>query len=606
MAFNSNAGSISVITGSNTTINASGAGINAVNEAASILSADNSSIEVTAAGTINSGTTLTGVGNQPAGILAGYLGPGGVVPTAFPLTGVNGNVVVNNSANITALGGDGIRAYNYGIGDVTVNDLAGTITALDTGSSTPGYGIGIVATNQGSGSIYVSTSLGAVINSGSSGIAAVNRAPSTGSTFAFPTTSAANPSVISVLAYGTITSGTIPTSSIQPATGTNDPAAGITAGYNPASGDAVDSNVLGNVSVDDYATIMAAAGTDGIRAVNYGASGIVTNSATGYSAVMGNISVIVEAGAEISVGRYGIAALGFDGNNVSVSNSGSVVAGTAVNAMTTGTGTVSIDDQGYLGGNATAYNATFTNEGDWSINGASVFTGTSTLTNSGLIQSNGVSSITGLASTTNTGMIEVETGSLKIAGPVKGAGTALIFGATLEFAAASDAHVQFNTGSSISGTLLLDDVAHFTGSVTGFTFGDTIDLVGIAPANVSVSSSGGLHVSYGTGSFSLLGNYDPLGFSVVTDNNGGTDIVWNHQAPFILTNNFTLTDNPDGTTTISGLQISDPDTGVTTISITATTAGAASGTSVSPVTASGSLASVNTTLAAGIVYHSRS
>ena len=459
---------------------------------------------------------------------------------------MNGNVVVNNSANITALGGDGIRAYNYGIGDVTVNDLAETTTALDTGSSTPGYGIGIVATKMGSGSIYVSTSLGAVINS-ELGHCSGNRAPSTGSTFAFPTTSAANPSVISVLAYGTITSGTIPTSSIQPATGTNDPAAGITAGYNPASGDAVNSNVLGNVSVDDDATIMAAAGTDGIRAVNYGASGIVTNSATGYSAVMGNISVIVEAGAEISAGRYGIAALGFDGNNVSVSNSGSVAAGTAANAMTTGTGTVSIDDQGYLGGNATAYNATFTNEGDWSINGASVFTGTSTLTNSGLIQSNGVSSITGLASTTNTGMIEVETGSLKIAGP----GHRFDFWGNVRIRRSLRCARSIQHGSSISGTLLLDDVAHFTGSVTGFTFGDTIDLVGIAPANVSVSSSGGLHVSYGTGSFSLLGNYDPLGFSVVTDNNGGTDIVWNHQAPSIVTNSFTLTNNPDGTTMIS-------------------------------------------------------
>jgi large repetitive protein len=120
---------------------------------------------------------------------------------------------------------------------------------------------------------------------------------------------------------------------------------------------------------------------------------------------------------------------------------------------------------------------------------------------------------------------------------------------------------------------------------------------------VSVSSTGGLHVSYGTGSFALLGNYDPLGFSVVSDNNNGTDIIWNHQAPFIVTNNFTVTNNVDLTTTVSGLQISDPDAGVSSVSINATTAGAASGTSVSPSTASGSRASINTTLATGITYH---
>jgi hypothetical protein len=336
--------------------------------------------------------------------------------------------------------------------------------------------------------------------------------------------------------------------------------------------------------------LVGSAQTDGIRGVNYGT---------------GEISIINEAGAEVSAIRYGLAALGFDGGNVSVTNSGSVTAGIAVNAMTTGTGTASIDNSGYLGGNANAYNATFTNESgaDWSINGASVFTGTSTLTNLGTIESNGTSSITGLTGLTNTETIEVETGSLKITGPVTGAGTVTIFGATMEFTAASDAHVQFDTGPSAPGTLLLDDVAHFTGSVTGFTFGDEIHLVGIAPANVSVSNSGGLQVSYGTGSFALLGNYDPTGFSIVSDGSTGTDVVWNHQAPFIVTNSFAVTNNIDGTTTVSGLQISDTDPGVSSVSITATTGAAASGTSVSPVTASGSLASINTTLATGITYH---
>ena len=47
-------------------------------------------------------------------------------------------VVVNNSATINAAGGDGIRAYNYGIGNITVNQFAGTITALDASEPVAG------------------------------------------------------------------------------------------------------------------------------------------------------------------------------------------------------------------------------------------------------------------------------------------------------------------------------------------------------------------------------------------------------------------------------------------------------------------------------------
>ena len=491
---------------------------------------------MTAAGTINSGTALTGTGNQPAGIIAGYLGPapGGVVTTTFPLTAINGDVVVNNFANINAAGGDGIRAYNYGIGDVFVNDLAGTITALNVGSSTPGFGIGIAALNYGSGNIRVSTAAGTAINSASSGIAAVNKAPSTPG-FVVPSTSE-----VSVLAFGTIHSGQIPT-----ATAANDPAAGILAGYNPNNSNVPDNNIHGNVSIDNYATILAPAGTDGIRGVNYGT---------------GDVTIVVESGASVSAGRYGVAALGYNGGNVSITNFGLVTGSTyAVNATTTSSGKAVIDNFGHLVGNATGYNATFTNEigGDWSLNGSSVFTGASTLVNSGLIDSNGVSTISGLLTITNTGTFEVQSGILTVGGPMTGAGNVVIYGATMEFAAASDANVQFS--SAASGTLVLDDVSHFTGTVTGFSFGDTIDLKGIAPANVSVTNSGHLQVNYGTGSFELIGNYDPTGFTIASDGGTGTNITWNHQTPVILTNNLTTVANPDGTMKILGLQVTDID-----------------------------------------------
>jgi hypothetical protein len=118
------------------------------------------------------------------------------------------------------------------------------------------------------------------------------------------------------------------------------------AGYNPGLANTADGNVHGNVSIDDYASILAPAGTDGIRGYNYGT---------------GTITIIAEAAATITAGHYGIGAFGFDGGDVIVTNSGSVEAGIAVDATTTGTGTVTIDNSGYLGGNVDAYNATFTN-----------------------------------------------------------------------------------------------------------------------------------------------------------------------------------------------------------------------------------------------------
>ena len=575
-------GSISVITNPGDVINSGSIGINAVNLAPIVEASYDSSVVVTAAGTIHSRSAATGTGNQPAGISAGYLGPapGGVVTTTYPLTDVHGDVVVNSSANITADAGDGIRVFDYGIGDILVNVLGGTITALDVGSSTPGLGNGIAASNYGSGNVRVATAAGTSINSGASGIVAVNKAPSSGP-FVVPSTSET-----SVLAFGTIVSGSV-------LTGSGDPAAGILAGYNPANADAPDDNVHGNVLVDDYATITAAAGTDGIRGVNYGT---------------GDIAIIVESGAGVTGGRYGVAALGYDGGDVSITNNGLVRATDAgasvfsVIATTTSTGTAVIDNLGHVIGNVSAYNATFTNEvgADWSLNGTSLFTGASTLVNMGLIDSNGVSAISGLLGITNTGTIEVQSGNLTVGGPMTGAGNVAIYGATMELAGASDAHVQFT--STLVGKLVLDDAAHFTGTVTGFGAGDTIDLVGITPASVSVS---GHLISYGTGSFELAGNYDPTGFTIASDGGTGTNITWSHQAPVIDTSNLTTVSNPDGTTTVLGVQVTDSDPAVSseTFNLSGTTGAAASGSSITPASDSGSLTHVNSTFTTGVTYN---
>lgn len=505
-AYSSDAGNISVITASNDIINSGSTGINAVSVASAIPASANSSIVVTSYGTINSGTALTGTNSPPGGITAGYLGPGGI-PTVFPLTALNGDVVVNNFANINAAAGDGIRAYTFGIGDVTIKDEAGSII-LGVGASTAGYEAGINASNDGSGNIDISTAVGILINSrnGGSGIMALNKAPAPwpGSTFSVPASSH-----VSVLAYGTIESGSV-------LTGSNDPAAGILAGYNPNNTNTADDNVHGNASIDDYANILAVAGTDGIRAVNYGT---------------GTIAIIAEAGASITAGRYGVGAFGYDGGDVSVTNHAYVTGATAaIDALATSAGMVFIDNYGMITGDVVSSgNATFHNEAGaiWNLAGSSTFIGTSELINDGAIDTTGISGIatSGVLSLANTGVVEVQSGSLDVAAGVTGLGSFTIdTGGLLEFAASVSAG-SIITFQGTAATLKLDDVAHFAGSVTGFTFGDTIDLVGISPASVSVSNSGPLQIGYGTGSIALGGNYNPADFTVGADGHGGTDVT---------------------------------------------------------------------------------
>ena len=80
---------------------------------------------------------------------------------------------------------------------------------------------------------------------------------------------------------------------------------------------------------------------------------------------------------------------------------------------------------------------------------------------------------------------------------------------------------------------------------------------------------------------------------------------WNHAAPVISTNNLTTTQNPDGSIALSGVQVTDSDALASSqpFSLTATTGAAASGTSITPPTSSGSLTSINSVFATGVTYH---
>jgi hypothetical protein len=139
-AYSSGTNDISVTTATNDTITSGSSGISAVNAATVIPSSADSTVTVTAYGTINSGSTLNAAGFPAAGIQAGYNGPSDL--------NVTGTVLVNNYANITAAAGWGIDAFDYGNGNVTVNDTAQTVTGAQTG-------IGAYQSSGGTGSVTI-------------------------------------------------------------------------------------------------------------------------------------------------------------------------------------------------------------------------------------------------------------------------------------------------------------------------------------------------------------------------------------------------------------------------------------------------------------------
>ncbi len=127
---------------------------------------------------------------------------------------------------------------------------------------------------------------------------------------------------------------------------------------------------------------------------------------------------------------------------------------------------------------------------------------------------------------TNDGVFEAAAGTSLLAGPVGGSGHfAIDSGATLELGSAAAGNVVF-TGPD--GVLKLDAPQSFTGSVVGFSTGDTIDLSGIAANSVSLSSGNQLTVTNSGATVAtvhLVGDFSPAAFQVQADGSGGTAIT---------------------------------------------------------------------------------
>ncbi|MBR0980005.1 S-layer family protein, partial [Bradyrhizobium diazoefficiens] len=155
-AQSSGTGDVSVVTDIGTTINSGGAGISAINLDDTIDPSANSVVSVTNNATITSGPTNNPSGSVPQGIAAGFYGSDGSAKTT-----INGTVIVNNNGNINAAAGYGIDAYNWGNGNVTLNEGA------NTSVSGALYGLAAYALSKGSGSVAISVGANAAIAGGS-------------------------------------------------------------------------------------------------------------------------------------------------------------------------------------------------------------------------------------------------------------------------------------------------------------------------------------------------------------------------------------------------------------------------------------------------------
>jgi VCBS repeat-containing protein len=159
-------------------------------------------------------------------------------------------------------------------------------------------------------------------------------------------------------------------------------------------------------------------------------------------------------------------------------------------------------------------------------------TGPSVVTNAGTLGATGSGGLIVNSDVANSGLIWANGGNVTINGAVSGSGSAIISGdAALAFGAASSANITFATDADA--TLILRDPANFTGTISGLSGADHIDLANISHETASVyrmtySSSTNittLVITDGTNTdtINLSGNYSiNTAWNFSDDNRGGT------------------------------------------------------------------------------------
>jgi hypothetical protein len=170
----------------------------------------------------------------------------------------------------------------------------------------------------------------------------------------------------------------------------------------------------------------------------------------------------------------------------------------------------------------------------------------------------------------------------------------------------SDSHaiqsLTYTGGGNELGTLSLSEAADTTGTGTGGQFVWTYTASAETVRNALDSMI--THTKVETFDVVISDGHGGTLSQTVSVTLNGTGAPFSNAAPVIATDHFTVTQNPDGTTTVAGLSVSDANASPTeTFTINAVTAGAGSGSSITPSTDSGHLTDINAALATGVVYH---
>ncbi|HTI17975.1 MAG TPA: Ig-like domain-containing protein [Trinickia sp.] len=181
---------------------------------------------------------------------------------------------------------------------------------------------------------------------------------------------------------------------------------------------------------------------------------------------------------------------------------------------------------------------TLVNEGTIVASGTNALvidTGSNVVVNTGTLQANGSGGLVIDSALSNAGQLWANHGNVVLQGDVTGNGTATISGAaTLEFGAASTLNTTFSDGAT--GTLKLDQSGSFTGVVSGFSAGDTLDLADVLSnehttltfAANDAGTGGTLNVSDGVHSvhIALQGTLSAAGFQFTHDQGSGTAVTY--------------------------------------------------------------------------------
>lgn len=188
-------------------------------------------------------------------------------------------------------------------------------------------------------------------------------------------------------------------------------------------------------------------------------------------------------------------------------------------------------------------------------------TGKGSLINFGVIASMATGGLEIKGDLVNYGTIGAYAGLFEIGGDVTGHGTARISGGNLEFGGWSNANVIFSGASSDE--LILDRGSHFVGTISGLSYGDTIDLKGISPWQLWFDQHDGVvDVHYGWGKNDYFTLTDPgvlKHLDIDSDHRGGTEMTWKNDAPEFDTSSAELSKRGDGSFKISDISVWDRD-----------------------------------------------